>query len=404
VTGPLNHIKVVDVTSARAGPACIRILADLGADVIQVSRPSEGSRQDIGNDLFTDSDRENLHRNKRSIVIDLQTPAGREVFFRLVRSADVVAENFRPDVKYRLGIDYESVARVNERIIYGSISGFGQDGPWGSRPGVDQIAQGMSGLMSITGPPGSGPWRVGTAICDLAAGWALAQSILAALIERGASGKGQWVKTSLLEVGISLLDFQATRWLIGGEIADQAGNDHPTGFPTGVFETADGLVNLSAVSDRNFRDFAGQIGRPELAEDERFLSPRLRLANKQALRAECEPSLKLIPSAEVVERLNSAGIPCGPILRIDQVFQHPQVRHLDMSQAVDSQQFGRLNLVRSPFTLSRTPATIRSAAPVPGEHTTEVLQEYGWSDDEIAGLIDERVVRQASVSPSMKAQ
>jgi len=402
-SGPLNHIKVIDVTSARAGPACVRILADLGADVIQVSRPSQGPRQDIANDFFTNSDRENLHRNKRSIVIDLQTAAGREVFFRLVRSADVVAENFRPNVKYRLGIDYESVAQVNERVIYGSISGFGQDGPWGSRPGVDQIAQGMSGLMSVTGPPGSGPWRVGAAICDLAAGWALAQSIMAALIERGVSGKGQWVQTSLLEVGVSLLDFQAARWLIAGEVADQAGNDHPTGFPTGVFETADGLINLSATSDRNFRDFASAINRPGLAEDERFFSPRLRLANKEALRAECEPSLKRIPSGEIIERLNSAGIPCGPILRIDEVFQHPQVQHLGMSQDVESQQSGHLSLVRSPFTFSRTPATVRSAAPLPGEHTTEVLREYGWSDEEIARLIGERVIYQGSTSTSKKA-
>jgi formyl-CoA transferase len=226
---------------------------------------------------------------------------------------------------------------------------------------------------------------------------------MAALIERGVSGKGQWVKTSLLEVGVSLLDFQAARWLIAGEVADQAGNDHPTGFPTGVFETADGLINLSATSDRNFRDFARLINRPDLAEDERFLSPRLRLANKEALRAECEPSLKRIPSGEIIERLNSAGIPCGPILRIDEVFQHPQVQHLGMSQDVESQQSGHLSLVRSPFTFSRTPAMVRSAAPSPGQHTTEVLREYGWNDEEIAKLIDERVIYQASTSPSRKA-
>ena len=394
-SGPLTHIKVIDVTAARAGPACIRILADMGADVIQVARPSGGSRQDMGSDLFASSDLENLHRGKRSIVIDLQSPAGKEVFFRLVQSADVVAENFRPDVKHRLGIDYESVAQVNERIVYGSISGFGQDGPWGARPGVDQIAQGMSGLMSVTGPPGSGPWRVGTAICDLTAGWALAQAIMAALIERSVSGKGQWVKTSLLEAGISLMDFQASRWLIASEVAGQAGNDHPTGFPTGVFETADGLVNLSAVSDQNFRDFLGQIGLSELAEDERFLSAKLRLANKEALREECEPALKKLPSKVVIDRLNLVGVPCGPILTVDQVFQHPQVEHLQMAQEVVSSRFGELHLVRSPFTLSRTPSAVRSASPARGEHTTEVLKEHGWTGDEIAKLIDERVVQQA---------
>jgi crotonobetainyl-CoA:carnitine CoA-transferase CaiB-like acyl-CoA transferase len=253
----------------------------------------------------------------------------------------------------------------------------------------------MSGLMSVTGPPGSGPWRVGTAICDLTAGWALAQAIMGALIERSVSGKGQWVKTSLLEAGIAMMDFQASRWLIAGEVAGQAGNDHPTGFPTGVFETSDGMVNLSAVSDQNFRDFSSQIEVPDLADDERFLTANLRLANKEALRAECEPALRRIPSETVIDRLNSVGVPCGPILSVDQVFQHPQVDHLQVSQGVVSNRFGEMNLVRSPFTFSRTPSAVHSASPMAGEHTTEVLKEHGWTEAEIEKLIDDNVVRQA---------
>lgn len=386
--GPLSHIKVLDLCQARAGPTAVRILADLGAHVIQVTRPGPG-----GVDAsFPNFDRENLHRNKRSMFIDLQTDAGREVFYRLVAAADVVAENFRAAVKYRLKIDYDTLKRVNPRIVMGSISGFGQDGPYGDRPGVDQIAQGMGGLMSITGPPGGGPWRVGIAISDLCSGMFLAHGIMAALIEREHSGEGQWVHTSLLEAQIAMLDFQATRWLIGHEVPPQAGNDHPTGFPTGVFPATDGMINIAATGDRQWRAFLNVIHAEELDEDPRFNTARGRAVNREELRAIVAEKTSQFSMEELIQAMNEAGVPCGPILTIDQVFANPQVQHLAMAQTVDSPRYGALDLVRAPMRLSRTSTSLRQAAPAPGEHTREVLQEHGFSEDEIRQLEDRGVI------------
>jgi crotonobetainyl-CoA:carnitine CoA-transferase CaiB-like acyl-CoA transferase len=390
MSGALEHIKVVDVTAARAGPSCVRILADLGAQVIQVTRPGEGGVDSA----LSDPDRENLHRNKRSVMLDLQKPRGHEVFLRLVQDADVLVENFRPDVKHRLKIDYETLSALNPRLVYGSISGFGQDGPYGPRPGVDQIAQGMGGLMSITGPPGSGPWRVGIAICDLAAGMFLAHGIMAALLERERSGKGQWVQTSLLEACIALLDFQAARWLIDGDVAGQAGNEHPTVYPTGVFPTRDGAINIAATGDRAFLNFVNAIGLPELTEDERFKNRRTRTQHRPALREICEAKTQEFGSEELIVKLNDAGVPAGPILRIDEVFANPQVQHLQMAAGVDGPR-GRLNLVRSAFNLTRTPPSVRTASPRPGEHTREVLTELGIDGPDLVALADEGVISQA---------
>ncbi len=386
--GPLAHIKVLDLCQARSGPTAVRVLADLGAQVIQITRPAEGGLDAS----FPNFDRENLHRNKRSMFLDLQTDVGRELFYRLVADADVVVENFRAPVKYRLKIDYDTLKRVNPRIVMGSISGFGQDGPYASRPGVDQIAQGMGGLMSITGPPGGGPWRVGIAISDLCSGMFLAHGIMAALIERERSGEGQWVHTSLLESQIAMLDFQATRWLIGHEVPPQAGNDHPTGFPTGVFPARDGMINIAATGDHQFRAFLGVIHAEELENDERFRTPRGRATNREQLRAIVEEKTSQFTMAELIEAMNAAGVPCGPILTIDQVFANPQVEHLHMAQTVHSPRHGALDLVRAPMRLSRTSTSLRSAAPAPGEHTHEVLREYGYSEGEIRELEDAGVI------------
>jgi crotonobetainyl-CoA:carnitine CoA-transferase CaiB-like acyl-CoA transferase len=387
-SGPLAHIKVLDLCQARAGPTAVRVLADLGAQVIQVTRPVEGGLDAS----FPNFDRENLHRNKRSMFIDLQTDPGRELFYRLVAEADVVVENFRAPVKYRLKVDYETLKQINPRIIMGSISGFGQDGPYASRPGVDQIAQGMGGLMSITGPPGGGPWRVGIAISDLCSGMFLAHGIMAALIERERSGEGQWVHTSLLEAQIAMLDFQATRWLIGHEVPPQAGNDHPTGFPTGVFPAADGMINIAATGDHQFRAFLRVIDAEELATDERFRTARARGVNRDQLRAIVEEKTRQFTSEELIQEMNAAGVPCGPILTIDEVFANPQVEHLGMAQAVHSPHYGELDLVRAPMRLSRTSTSLRRPAPAPGEHTNEVLREYGYSEEEIRGLADAGVI------------
>src|SRR5215831_7554638 len=330
--GPLGHIKVLDLCQHRAGPTAVRVLADLGAQVIQITRPGEGG----GDASFPNFDRENLHRNKRSVFIDLQTDAGRQLFYRLVADADVVTENFRAAVKYRLKVDYETLKQINPRIVMGSISGFGQDGPYGDRPGVDQIAQGLGGLMSITGPPGGGPWRVGIAIADLCSGMFLAHGIMAALLERERSGEGQWVHTSLLEAQIAMLDFQATRWTIGHEVPPQAGNDHPTGFPTGVFPASDGNINIAATGDHQWRAFLKVIGAEELDNDARFNTARGRAVHREELRAIVKDKTSQFTMDELIESMNAAGVPCGPILTIDQVFANPQVQHLGMAQTVHS--------------------------------------------------------------------
>ena len=325
---PLRAIKVLDLTHARAGPTAVRQLADWGADVIKIEMPAAPDADDGLGAARLGPDFLNLHRNKRSLTLNLKSSEGHEIFLKLAREADVVVENFRAAVKHRLGVDYQSIRAENPRIVYGSISGFGQDGPYGVRAGVDQIAQGMGGLMSITGLPGQGPVRVGIPIADLTAGMYLAQGILLALIERYQTGLGQWVHTSLLEAQIAMLDFQAARWLIAGEVPGQAGNDHPTGIPTGTFPTADGAINIAASGQRLWRRLIDAIAAPELGDDPRFATGKLRSKNRRALNERIAAITETRPGAEWVEHLNAAGVPCGPINGIDQTFADPQVRHL----------------------------------------------------------------------------
>jgi formyl-CoA transferase len=333
-----------------------------------------------------------VHRNKRSIAINLQSDAGRSVFYRLARDADVVVENFRAEIKHRLKVDYETLKKINPRIVYGSISGFGQDGPYAKRPGVDQIAQGVGGLMSITGPPGGGPWRVGIPISDLCAGLYLAHGVMAALIERERSGQGQWVHTSLLEAMVTMLDFQATRWLMAGEIPPQAGNDHPTGIPTGVFKTSDGHINIAASGQKMYRRLCEAMGREELIEDARFKAQDARSKNRHALNAELEKTFSLKPSAHWVDLLNEASVPCGPILNVKEVFENEQVKAMGLAVPVKSPKLGDITLQRVAVNLSRTPGSVRTATAEAGEHTDQVLGEIGYSAEEIKKLHDQQVV------------
>jgi crotonobetainyl-CoA:carnitine CoA-transferase CaiB-like acyl-CoA transferase len=387
-TLPLAPYTVIDLTRARSGPTCVRQLADMGARVIKVE-----ARTDIDGDAPRHGfDFQNLHRNKRSVTLDLKAPRGREILERLAARADVLVENFRPDVKHRLGIDYECLSAVNPRLIYASISGFGQDGPYRERPGYDQIAQGMGGLMSVTGLPGQGPVRVGIPIADLTSGLYLAQGVLLALLERERSGRGQWVHTSLLQAMVTMLDFQATRWLIGGEIPPQAGNDHPTGIPTGVFKTQDGHINIAASGQTMFRRLCSALGVEALADDPRFRTLADRSRNRGALNAEIDKLLMGQPSATWIERLNAAGVPSGPILNVQEVFENEQVRHLGLARPVTHPKLGELRVQAPGVNLVRTPGTIRTSAPELGEHTDTVLGELGYSSADIESLRRDAVI------------
>jgi formyl-CoA transferase len=382
----LSRLRILDLSRVRAGPTCVRQFADFGADVIKIeSPPGVDPNEGMGGPRHG-PDMQNLHRNKRSMTLNLKLPQSREVLSRLVKSADVVVENYRPDVKYRLGIDYESLSKINPRIILASISGFGQDGPYRDRPGFDQIAQGMSGLMSVTGLPGQGPVRTGAAIADLAAGLFAALGVMTALLERETSGRGQWVQSSLLQAGIALLDFQAARFLMKGEVPPQVGNDHPTSMPTSAYRTKDGYINVAASGEGMWQRLCKAIGREDMLEAEEFKGLQKRAENRKKLNAAIDEALQKKTSAEWIEILNTASVPCGPIYNVDQVFADPQVQHLAASTEVSHPKLGRFKVLAQPARLSRTPGKVVAPTPEVGEHTDEILRELEYSAEEIDKL------------------
>ena len=379
---PLAGLRVLDLTLARAGPTCVRHLADWGADVIAVLPPGEG-RDLVSRDGF---DFQNLHRNKRFISLDLKSAKGHAAFLKLAERADVLVENMRAPVKHRLKVAYDDLKPINPRLVYGSISGFGQDGPYAQRAGVDQIAQGLGGLMSITGEPGRGPMRAGIAISDVTAGTLLALAIMMALYDRQRTGEGRYVHTSLLESQIFLLDFQAARWLMAGEVAGQMGNDHPTICPMGVFPAADGPINIAASTPAQFARFCEAAGRPDWLQDERFSSTRRRTENREALNAAIGEETRKRPADWWVAQLDAAGIPCGPILSVDQVFADPQVQHLGMATPVDHPRLGQTAMVATPISLEGLTTGVRQVAPLAPGDTDAVLAEIGYSAGEIAAM------------------
>ncbi|MEO5671999.1 MAG: CaiB/BaiF CoA-transferase family protein [Ramlibacter sp.] len=381
----LQRFRVIDLTQVRAGPTCCRQLADWGADVIQVQMPEHMRGDDTlgGQDA---SDYQYTHRNKRSVTLNLKEPEGIATLKRLIAGADVVVENFRPDVKCRLGIDYETLAVDNPRLVYASISGFGQTGPLATRPGFDQIAQGMGGLMSVTGRQGGEPMRVGIPIADLCAGIFAAQGILVALLERETSGKGQWVHTSLLEAMVYMMDFQTSRFLIDGEVATQAGNFHPTSIPTGVYKARDGYMNIAVFGSKIWERFCNILGAPEWITDTRYQDKAARSVNRDTLNAEINSRLAAHDRNHWIAQLNEGGVACGLINDMREVFAEPQVAHLGMVKDVVSARLGPQRLVGQPMQLERTPSTIARAAPRRGEHTEEVLLELGVGRDDLARM------------------
>jgi crotonobetainyl-CoA:carnitine CoA-transferase CaiB-like acyl-CoA transferase len=390
--GPLSRFKVIDLTRARAGPTAARHFADWGADVIKVEMPQEGEEDTMMGGVRDGSDFFNLHRNKRSITLNLKTADGVAILKKLAAGADVLIENYRPDVKQRLGIDYETLRRINPRLVYVSLSGFGQDGPYGNRPGFDQIAQGMGGLMSVTGLPGQGPVRVGVPIADLSAGNYAAMGAFIALLERDVSGEGQWVQTSLLQAQIAMLDFQAARWLVAREVPGQAGNDHPTGIPTGVFPTSDGHINIAASGQHIFARCCNALDAESLLKDPDFASGEKRSKNRKRLNAALSEFTKRYKSAELVDKLNAGGVPAGPIYSIDQMFADPQVEHLGIATPMEHPTRGTVSIVNQAVALSRTPCVLDRPTPALGAQTEAVLGELGYTGADIANLRRGKVI------------
>ncbi|MET0334798.1 MAG: CaiB/BaiF CoA-transferase family protein [Rhizobacter sp.] len=391
---PLSRYTVLDLTIARAGPTAVRLLADWGARVIRIEPPPKQSSGNITGAMRRSADEQNLHRNKRSLCVDLKHPKGVALLHDLVKRADVVVENFRADVKTRLGLDYEQLKAINPRIILASISGFGQSGPYRDRPGVDQIVQGLAGLMSITGEPGKGPMRAGIAVSDTSAGMFLGQGILLALLNREHTGEGQWVHTSLLESMLNKLDFQGARYTMSGEVPQQQGNFHPTAVPMGVYEANDGLVNVAASTQKMWVALCKALGADDLFNDPEYVDVRARVKDKQRLNVDVNTLTRRFSTAELVEKLNAVGVPCGPINDIGQAFEDEQTQHLRMTRAAQHPTLGEVKLVRSPINLSAFPhpEAFHHAAPDAGEHTRELLQELGYADTDIDQLKEQGAI------------
>ena len=382
---PLSRFTVLDLTRVRSGPAAVRQFADWGANVIKIEEPGDvPDDKPGGSSQFADY--QNTHRNKRSVTLNLKHPEGKALFMEMVKQADVVIENYRPNVKFKLGIDYESLRKVNPRIILASVSGFGQDGPYVDRPGLDQIAQGLGGIMSVTGEPGRGPMRAGIPVADLTSGLFCAIGTLVALLEREESGEGQWVQSSLLQAQVWMMDFQIMRWLMNKEIPGQTGNNHPTTAATGVYPTSDGFINLAAMGTEMFVRLVKALGRPDIAEDARFKDIKTRGQHRPELNELIAECTKEKPSAYWIDVFNKEGVPCGYIKNVKETMEDPQVVHLGMAKKLQHPKLGEISVVNQAVIMSRSKRDVFTAAPDRGEHNHEVYAEFGISADRVNAL------------------
>ncbi len=385
----LSKYKVLDLTQARAGPTAVKQLADWGAEVIKIEIPEDGAPPPFA--PRHGADFQNLHRNKRSLSLNLKKADGIAIFKKLAINADVIVENFRPDVKNRLNIDYKAIQTINPRIVYGSISGFGQTGPYVNRPGVDPIIQGMGGHMWVTGEPGRGPMRSGAALSDVTAGLLLANGICMALLEREESGEGQWVHTSLIEAMIFLLDFQAARWTMQQELPMQVGNNHPTISPVGVFKSSDGYITIAPTAGM-WRKFCAAIDRKDLTEHSNYATEADRAKNRETLNSEIDSVTSQKKSAEWIKLMNEIGVPCGPIYTLAETFADPQVQHIGIAQSVPSDSLGEVTLIGQAIHMSRTPNKLVAGTPECGAHSEEILTDLGYTLNEISDLRAEGVI------------
>ncbi|HSS64448.1 MAG TPA: CaiB/BaiF CoA-transferase family protein [Gammaproteobacteria bacterium] len=392
---PLETLRVLDLTRALSGPFCTMILGDLGADVIKVEPTPDGEMIRAwgpfhgGISVFYLS----VNRNKRSLAIDFRNPRGLALLQRIARDSDVLVENFKPGTADKLGIGYDTLKSENPRLIYASITGFGSDGPYGSWPGFDQIAQGMSGLMSITGPRDGEATRVGVPIGDLVAGMWLAIGINAAVVQRHQTGAGQRVDTSLLAGLVGMLCVQGQRFLSIEDVPQRAGNDHPVIFPYGTFTAADGMLNLGAATPGMWVKLCELLGLEELRDHPDYADNTARAANRDALRRIMNERLSTRSAIEWTRTFIEAGVPAGPVYTLDQVFDDPQVKHLGLAEEVDHPAIGALRQLSNPLRMENIGVkTVKSHPPLLGEHSQAVLRDFNIGDDEIAALIKDGVI------------
>lgn len=381
---PLSHIKILDLTRFVAGPFCTQLLADMGAEVVKIESPDRGDETRHQGAVVNGESWYfvGLNRNKKSLTLDLKSKEGKEIFRRLAEEADVVVENFRPGVMRNFGFDYENLSKINPRLIYCGISGFGKDGPYALRPAFDFIAQGLSGFMSITGFPDREPVRTGIPISDSVAGIYAAFGILAAVVAREKTGRGQEIQTSLVDAMVSILSYLSAEYFALGKIPQRFGNDHPVLCPYGTFPAADGYINIAPSGEHMWERLAQALGLTEMARDPRFQTNALRLQNRQELNRRVTEITSRKPMAEWIEFLNKEGVPCGPINNLAQALEDPQIQHQKMVLTVD-QPTGRMRILGFPVKLSETPAALQRPAPNLGEHTGEILARIGFSENQV---------------------